>query len=59
MARAPDSWRVWRWAWSRSQPAPLLRGDPWLPFDFAAAIMVGPEALAPAFPLVASLTLGP
>ncbi|PYR34179.1 MAG: hypothetical protein DMF90_18070 [Acidobacteria bacterium] len=36
----------------------LLRGDPRLPFDFAAAIIVGPEALAPAFPLVASLTLG-
>jgi len=36
----------------------VLRGDPWLPFDFAAAIIVGPEALAPAFPLAASLTLG-
>ena len=36
----------------------LLRGDPRLPFDFAAAIIVGPEALTPAFPLVASLTLG-
>jgi hypothetical protein len=36
----------------------LLRGDPRLPFDFAAAIIVGPEALAPGFSLVASLTLG-
>jgi hypothetical protein len=36
----------------------VLRGDPWLPFDFAAAILVGPEALAPTFPLGASLTLG-
>ena len=35
-----------------------LRGDPWLPFSFAAAIVVGPEALAPAFPLAASLALG-
>jgi hypothetical protein len=36
----------------------LLSDDPWLPFDFAAAIIVGPEALAPAFPLAASLALG-
>ena len=36
----------------------ILRGDPWLPFDFAAAIVVGPDALAPAFPLAASLALG-
>jgi hypothetical protein len=36
----------------------VLRADPWLPFDFATAIIVGPEALAPAFPLAASLTLG-
>jgi hypothetical protein len=36
----------------------VLRADPWLPFDFAAAIIVGPEALAPAFPLAASLMLG-
>lgn len=36
----------------------VLRGDPSLPFDFAAAILVGPEALAPTFPLGASLTLG-
>ena len=36
----------------------VLRGDPWVPFDFAAAIIVGPDALAPAFPLAASLTLG-
>lgn len=35
-----------------------LRADPWLPFSFAAAIVVGPEALAPAFPLAASLALG-
>ena len=36
----------------------VLRADPWLPFDFAAAIVVGPDALAPPFPLAASLTLG-
>lgn len=36
----------------------LLSDDPWLPFDFAAAIVVGPEALAPAFPLAAALALG-
>ena len=36
----------------------VLRDDPWLPFDFAAALIVGPEALAPAFPLAASLALG-
>jgi hypothetical protein len=36
----------------------MLRDDPWLPFDFATAIIVGPEALAPAFPLAASLALG-
>jgi hypothetical protein len=36
----------------------VLRADPWLPFDFATAIIVGPEALAPAFPLAASLRLG-
>jgi hypothetical protein len=36
----------------------LLRGDPWLPFDFAAAIVVGPDALTPAFPIVASIALG-
>jgi hypothetical protein len=36
----------------------VLRGDPWLPFDFAAAIVVGPEALSPAFTLAASLILG-
>jgi hypothetical protein len=35
-----------------------LRGDPWLPFDFAAAIVAGPEALAPTFPIAASLALG-
>jgi len=36
----------------------LLRGDPWLPFDFAAAIVVGPDALTPAFPVAASIALG-
>jgi hypothetical protein len=36
----------------------VLRADPWMPFDFAAAILVGPDALAPTFPLAASLTLG-
>jgi hypothetical protein len=36
----------------------ILSDDAWLPFDFAAAIIVGPEALAPAFPLAASLALG-
>jgi hypothetical protein len=36
----------------------VLRGDPWLPFDFAAAVVVGPEALAPTFPVAASLALG-
>lgn len=35
-----------------------LRGDPWLPFDFAVAIVVGPDALAPAFPVAASVALG-
>ena len=36
----------------------VLRGDPWLPFEFAAAIMVGPEALLPGFRVVASVMLG-
>jgi hypothetical protein len=36
----------------------VLRGDPWLPFDFAVAIVVGPEALAPTFSTAASLALG-
>ena len=36
----------------------ILNNDPWLPFDFAAALIVGPEALTPAFPLGASLALG-
>ncbi len=36
----------------------VLRGDPGLPFDFATAIVVGPEALAPTFPVAASLALG-
>jgi hypothetical protein len=36
----------------------ILRGDLWLPFDFAAALIVGPEALLPAFPVAASLALG-
>ncbi len=35
-----------------------LRGDPWLPFDFAVAIVIGPEALAPAFPVAAAVALG-
>lgn len=36
----------------------VLRGDPWLPFDFAAAIVVGREALAPTFSSAASFALG-
>lgn len=36
----------------------ILNNDPWLPFDFAAALIVGPEALTPPFPLGASLALG-
>jgi hypothetical protein len=36
----------------------ILRDDPSLPFDFAAALIVGPDALLPTFPLVASLALG-
>ena len=36
----------------------ILHGDPWLPFDFAVAIVVGPQALAPAFPVAASVALG-
>ena len=36
----------------------LLADDRWWPFDFAAALIVGPEALAPSFPLAASLALG-
>jgi hypothetical protein len=36
----------------------LLRGDPWLPFAFAAAKVVGPDALTPAFPVAASMALG-
>jgi hypothetical protein len=36
----------------------VLSDDPWLPFNFAAALLVGPEALLPAFPLAASLALG-
>ena len=36
----------------------VLRGDPWLPFDFAAAILVGAEAFSPAFPVGASVALG-
>ncbi len=35
-----------------------LRDDPWLPFDFAAAIVVGPDALSPGFPVAASMMLG-
>ena len=36
----------------------ILSDDPWLPFDFAAALIVGPQALVPSFPLAASLALG-
>jgi hypothetical protein len=36
----------------------VRRNDPWLPFDFAVAVVVGPEALAPTFPAAASLVLG-
>jgi hypothetical protein len=36
----------------------ILSDDPWLPFDFAAAIIVGPEALAATFPLTAAVALG-
>jgi hypothetical protein len=36
----------------------MLSDSPRLPFDFAAALIVGPEALVPAFPLAASLALG-
>ena len=36
----------------------LSRDDPRLPFDFATAIVVGPQALAPGFPLAASAALG-
>lgn len=36
----------------------MLSDNPRLPFDFAAALIVGPEALLPAFPLAASLALG-
>lgn len=36
----------------------VLRGDPWLPFSFAAAIVVGPDSLTPAFPVAASILLG-
>ena len=36
----------------------ILSDDPSLPFDFAAALIVGREALLPAFPLAASLALG-
>jgi hypothetical protein len=35
----------------------VLRDDPWLPFDFAVAILVGPEALTPTFPVAASVAL--
>jgi hypothetical protein len=35
-----------------------LRGNPRLPFDFAVAIVVGPEALDAGFPLGAALLLG-
>lgn len=36
----------------------FLQGDPWLPFDFATAIVVGLDALAPSFPVGASVALG-
>jgi hypothetical protein len=36
----------------------LLRGDPWLPFAFAAAMVVGPDALTPEFPVAVSMALG-
>jgi hypothetical protein len=36
----------------------VLRGDPRLPFDFPVAILVGPQALRPSFPLAESLVLG-
>lgn len=36
----------------------VLRDNPRLPLDFAVAIVVGPEALAPGFPVGASLALG-
>ena len=36
----------------------ILSNDPWWPFDFAAAIIVGPEALARSFPLAAAVALG-
>jgi hypothetical protein len=35
-----------------------LEGDPWLPFDFATAVVVGPEALASGFSVGASVALG-
>ncbi len=35
-----------------------LEGDPWLPFDFATAIVVGPEALGSGFSVGASVALG-
>jgi len=37
----------------------VRRNDPWLPFDFAVAVVVGPEALAPTFPAAASLRWQP
>jgi len=36
----------------------ILSSDPRLPFDFATAIVVGPDALAPTFPFAAALALG-
>lgn len=36
----------------------VLGGDLELPFDFAAGIVVGPDAFAPGFPLAASVALG-
>jgi len=36
----------------------VLTREPLLPFDFAAGLLVGPEALAPGFPAAASVALG-
>jgi len=36
----------------------VLTREPLLPFQFAAGLLVGPEALAPAFPAAASVALG-
>ena len=36
----------------------ILSGSAWLPFRFASAFVVGPDALEPAFPLAAAVPLG-